>query len=103
MTLTAYGVEEDPYSVFVLCLSFEYANEAFEWAGIDPDPLSWLEFLVPADESILPYLCLEETDYILIDRNRTATETDYVLHTPGVIDVMKLLIGIKSGKYIIRE
>ena len=98
MALILHCVEKDSYSVFILCRPLEYADKAFKRAGTNLNPVSRLQFLVPADEPIPIYLCPDETDHVVIDRNRTAAEADHVQHASRVIDLTKLPAGIKVGK-----
>ena len=100
MTLIGNCIQQYLYSVGFLNTLLEYAHQVFERAELNRNSVSILEFFTELNEPVFIYLLLDEIYDSVVYRNRTIIKADYFLNASCVIDIMKLLAGVKAGKDI---
>jgi hypothetical protein len=79
------------------------ADEASKRTGINSHPVSSLKVLILANKSIFIKAFFDELDYLVINRNRLAAETDHVMDAARKLDAMKLSNGVEARKNVTRK
>jgi len=98
MALIAHCIQKYFYSFSFLNPLLEYAHQVFERAKLNRNLVSIVEFFAESNEPILIYPILYEIYDVVVDRNRSVAEADHILDSSCILDVMKLLPGVKAGK-----